>query len=265
MSEWRVLRFGLRVGRRDFAAFYSSWPVWFAAWGVRSITAGAMIALLGRLVGSQDYVHYLLIGNSVIVGAHSAGWALQSSTWDRFDGTYPLLVVSPSGLRPSLIGRTSIWVLNGFLTSLTTFAVLAFAFGLPLPFPLALLVPLPLAVMCGSAYAFALSIGSFVVRVPRSRNVVHSFAMTVLAAFTGANVPVVFWPGWVQTLADGMPLTHGLIALRLLLVQGPAITILQELSLEVFVGLVWFAFAAVVMNIMANAGRAGGSIDFVGA
>jgi ABC-2 type transport system permease protein len=264
MSELKVLRFGLLVGRCDFALFYKNWRIWCVAWGVRSITAAAMIALLGQLLGSVELVHYLLVGNAVIVGVHAAGWAIQSSTWDRMDGTYPLLVVSPCGLRAPLTGRTAIWIFNGFMTSLTTFAALALLFQLPLPSPQIWFAPLCLVVICCSAYAFALSVGAFVVRVPRGRNITHSFALTILAAFTGANVPLAFWPSWVQLLANGLPVTHGLDALRTLLAQGDAYAIARGLGLETLIGAIWFGFAHLAMNAMANAGRADGTIDFVG-
>ena len=264
MSELRVFRFGLMQGREDFRAFFANWRIWFLAWGVRSIFAAAMIALLGRMIGSDEQVYYLLIGNAIIVGAHSAAWAIQASTWDRWDGTYALLVVSPYGLRPSTMGRSAIWVFSGVITSLTTFAALAAMFRLPLPLPDALFVPVFIAAICASAYAFALAIGAFVIRVPRARNIVHSFVMTIIAAFTGVNVPISFWPPWVEVLAVGLPVTHGLAALRALLAQGSAATIAQGLALELAVGAVWFAFAWLAMNVMANAGRADGSIDFAG-
>ena len=264
MSELRVLQCGLLVGRCDFAVFYKNWKVWCVAWGLRSITSAAMISLLGKVLGSEEQVHYLLIGNAVLMGVHAAGWAIQSSTWDRMDGTYALLVVSPSGLRAPLTGRTAIWIFNGLMTSLTTFAALALLFRLPLPTPHVWFVPIILFVICASAYAFALSIGAFVVRIPRARNIIHSFALTTLAAFTGANVPLTFWPSWIQALSSGLPTTHGLGALRLLLAQGATPAIARGLALELLIGLAWFTFARLSMNAMANAGRADGTIDFVG-
>lgn len=264
MSTLRVLRFGLMQGREDFRVFFANWRVWFLAWGVRSIFAAAMIALLGKLIGSDERVYYLLVGNAVLVGVHAAGWAIQSSTWDRWDGTYPLLVVSPHGVRPSTVGRSSIWIFSGSITSLTTFAVLALMFGLPLPWPGALIIPLVIIVICASAYAFALAIGAFVIREPRVRNIIHSFVMTILGAFTGANVPILFWPAWVEEMANLLPVTHGLSALRLVLSSGAPSLIVRGLVLEVAVGAAWFLIAWFSMNVMANAGRADGTIDFAG-
>lgn len=262
MSELRVFRFGLRVGREDFRAFFATWKVWFLAWGVRSIFAATMIALVGRLLGSVEQVHYLLIGNVVMVGAHSAAWAIQSSTWDRWDGTYSLLVVSPTGLRPSILGRGGIWVASGFITSLTTFVALILMFQMPVPAAGVLLAPVFFAVICASVSAFAFGIGAFVIRAARARNIVHSFVLTILGAFTGANVPTTFWPSWIQWASLGLPVTHGLRALRTLLAGGPPALIVQSLALEIAVGIGWFGFAWLTMNAMANAGRADGSIDF---
>ena len=263
-AVFRVFMFGLRVGREDFRAFFANWKVWFLAWGIRSISAAGMIALLGSVLGSIEQVHYLLIGNAVMVGAHSAAWALQSSTWDRFDGTYPMLVISPAGLRPSVAGRAGIWVFGGFITSLTTFVALALLFRMPIAFPGAFLAPLFFGVICVSTYAFALAVGAFVIRIARARNIVHSFMLTTVAAFTGANVPIAFWPAWIQPVALVLPVTHGLSGLRVLLAGGSPTIVLQGLALEIVVGSAWFSFAWLTMNAMANAGRADGSIDFAG-
>src|SRR5918994_3452131 len=230
MSQVRVFRFGLMHGREDFRLFFANWRIWFLAWGVRSISAATMIALVGRMIGSDEQVYYLLIGNSIIVGAHSAAWAIQASTWDRWDGTYALLVVSPHGLRPSIMGRSAIWVFSGVITSLTTFAALAAMFKLPLPLPDALFVPVFIAAICASTYAFALAVGAFVLRVPRARNIVYLFLMTIVAAFTGVNVPISFWPPWVEVVALGLPVTHGLAALRSLLAQDAVASIAQGLA-----------------------------------
>jgi len=264
MSHLRVYRHALRVGREDFRVFYANWKVWLLAQGGRSIFAAATIALLGKLLGSNEQVFYLLIGNAVIVGAHSAAWGLQASTWDRWDGTYPFLVVSPMGLRPSVTGRSSIWVFGGAITAITTFIALTLMFGMPVPFPAALLVPAVLTIICTAAYAFSLGLGAVVVRVPRVRNILHGLAMTTLASFTGANVPVTFWPSWVQSIAAVLPITHGLRALRALLAHGPVTVIVEGLVLEVVVAGGWLAVAWLTMNAMANAGRADGSIDFAG-
>ena len=257
----RIFRFGLLVGLRDFDVFWKNWRIWLVAWILRVITVAGTWVLLGRLLGSQDWLEYLLIGQAIIVGPQAAGWAVPSSTWNRYDGIYPMLVIAPSSIAPSIIGRSSIWLLNGIATSLITFLVLATAFRLPLPFPRVLLVPVFVAAISASAYCMALFLGALAMRAPQLRNAIHNTASLALLAFTGVSVPVAFWPTWIGYLVEILPVSHGLAALRLFLDGGAVGAVIGNLALELVVGLGWFGLAILTMDWLANAGRQDGSIE----
>ena len=263
MSFMRVFRAGFSVGRCDIAVFWWNWKLWLTTWLLRIVTSAATWILLGRLIGSEDRVFYLLIGNAVVVGPQAAGWVVASSTWDRFEGTYPMLVVSPSSLAYAMMGRTSIWLINGILTSLTTFIILIALFRLPLPIPNALFAPLIVAIVCASAYGFSLFIGSIVIRIPQTRNIAHNLATILMMAFCGVSVPVSFWPTWIQRIVSVMPVTHGLQAMRLLFNGGPLTSIVQGVAAELALGLAWLVLGVMSMDYMANRGRRDGSIEFV--
>lgn len=235
--------------------------MWLLTWVLRVSTSAATLVLLGRLVGSEERVHFLLIGQAVIVGPQATGWVAAASTWDRFAGTYPLLVIAPSSLAPAMMGRTSIWFLNGIATSLSVFVILVPLFGLTVPMPRVLLIPFLIALVCASFYCLVLFLGSLVIRAPRLRNVVHNVASTLTMAICGVAVPVTFWPDWVGTVASFLPVTHGLHSIRLLLSGAPAIDIVGGMVLELFVGLFWLGVALLTMDRMANAGRRDGSIE----
>jgi len=263
MRFWRIFQAGFSVGRCDIAVFWWNWKLWLTTWLLRIITGASTWILLGRLIGSQDRVFYLLIGNAVVVGPQAAGWVVASSTWDRFEGTYPLLVVSPARLAYAMMGRTSIWLINGILTSLATFTILIGLFRLPLPFPNILFTPLIVAAVCASAYGFSLFVGSIVIRIPQTRNVAHNLATIVMMAFCGVSVPVSFWPVWIQRTVALLPVTHGLQAMRLLFAGGAVTPAVLQLAVEVGLGLAWLAIGVVAMDFMANRGRRDGSIEFV--
>jgi ABC-type polysaccharide/polyol phosphate export permease len=79
-----------------------------------------------------------------------------------------MLVVAPSRLAHAMMGRTSIWLINGILTSLATFVILIALFRLPILFPRSLFAPLIIAAVCASAYGFSLLVGSIVIRIPQT-------------------------------------------------------------------------------------------------
>ena len=263
MSAIRVFRHGLALGVHDFNVFWSSRTIWLFTWILRVTTSAAMWVLLGRLLGSNERLYFLLIGQAVMVGPQSAGWTVAASTWDRHAGTYPLLVIAPSSLVPAMMGRTSIWLLNGIATSVTTFAVLLLVFGVSVPFPQILLVPVLVAIVCASFYALSLVLGCLVMRAPALRNVLHNVASILTMTTCGVVVPVSFWPEWVQNTVGLLPVTHGLYAVRVLLDEGPALDIVIGAGLEMLVGGIWLGLAIVMMDYMAHAGRRDGSIQLV--
>lgn len=262
MSTLRTFRFGLFVGIRDFTGFWG-WKSWFGGWMVQMIAQAIFFSLLARLFESPDQERFLLIGYAVAVGAANVAWTIQSTTWDRWIGTYPLLVIAPSSLAPAVIGRTSIWLPAGMATTLLTLVFMAIVFELALPWP-ATSGLLPLLLLTSlSTYCFSLFLGALAIRIPRARNFIHQVITIGARAFCGVSVPISFWPEGVQFAVQVLPITHGLQAIRLLLDEAPLRQVLVSASMELAVALGWITLAVIAMDRMANAGRADGSIEFV--
>jgi ABC-2 type transport system permease protein len=264
VSAVRVFRHGMSVGFCDLRVFWDTPKMWLLTWIVRVVTMASMWVLIGRLLDSPELVYFLLVGQAVFAGPQATGWVVASSVWDRFDGTYPHLVISPMSLVPSLMGRSSIWPLNGVATSLVCFCVLIPLFGMQVPWTALLTVPLLMVVICASAFGFYLFLGAWVVHRPQLRNITHNAASVILVAICGAVVPLTFWPGPVQTLAQVLPVTHGLAAMRAALDGSFALAHAGTVLLEVLVGACWLVLAVLVIDRMADRGRRDGSIELTG-
>jgi ABC-2 type transport system permease protein len=248
------------VGVHDFKDFWSL-RSWLFGWMLRILTNAFAWVLLGRVIGSESRVQYLLIGNAVAAGSAAALWASNATTWSRFDGTHPLLVIAPKGLLAATVGRTSVWMLNGIATSLLAFTVLILAFGYRPASPWALLT-IPLVVLvCASSFAFALFMGVLLSNRIKYRNLALDIGGTCMMAFCGAAVPVSFWPLWLQRLVQLLPMTHGLAAIRGLLEVGPGRETLLQAGLEAGVGFAWLSLALLSMSRLFDQGRADGSIE----
>ena len=264
MNWLRVFRHGLFLGLQDFRIFWNSWRMWLMTHIVRVMTSAAMWVLLGRLLESEERVHFLLIGQIVIVGSQYTGWAVAAFTWDRmFIGTYPMLVAAPSSLVPVMMGRTSIWLLNGVATSMMTFVILVPLFGLPLPASGVFWIPLIIVLVCASSFGLAFCLGSLINWVPRLRNVAHNTVSMVMAAICGVVVPVAFWPGWVQSVAQILPVTHGLQSIRLLTAGGPTGDVALGAAVEVLVGLAWLGLGVLTLDRTVNLARRRGTIELI--
>ena len=260
MNGLRVARQALLVGYMDFT-FMWSWKAWAGGWLIRVLSQAIFFTLIGQLVGSPDRVQYLLIGNGVIVGVEAARLALQAATWDRYDGTYPLMVASPSSLIPGFVGRTVVWLLDGTVTSLIALFAVGTLFGIPGLWSAAPAVSVLVALVCASMYCLAIFQGALISRLPVIRNLVSQLTGLTVMAFCGVNVPVGFWPAWVQGLAAVLPVTHGLQAIRLTVAGAPWPAILASAGLELLVGVAWLGLAIVTFDRLAEAGRADGSIE----
>lgn len=82
----------------------------------------------------------------------------------------------------------------------------------------------------------------------------------------GVMVPVSFWPGWMQVIAQTLPLTHGLAAVRALADPTASPVAAGEVALPLLVagglGAGWLLLAALLPERLASAGRRTGSIEF---
>jgi ABC-2 type transport system permease protein len=81
----RVLRYAALSGYHDYATIYT-WKTWVAGWYVRVLAQVAFFALVGRLLGSDARVHYLLVGNAVMLAAIGGLFAVAGTTWERRQG-----------------------------------------------------------------------------------------------------------------------------------------------------------------------------------
>ena len=259
----RVFRQGLRVGWSDFLIFWT-WKSWCASWLLRTVCNATIWVLLGRMLGNPQTMTYLLIGNAVVAGPSAACWTIAASTWDRWDGTYPLQVIAPSGLSASNAGRSFVWPLNGIVTSWVVFAILALGFDLAFPPRALLLVPGLVVLICLSSFGFSLFVGGFGALAPRLRIMINFGTTNVLMALTGVSVPISFWPRWLGALSQALPVTHGLEAVRLAFANGALSEIAVCASLEILVGVTWTALSLLAVDRLAAIGRRDGSIDFAG-
>jgi ABC-2 type transport system permease protein len=256
-----AFRYALATGIADYSTMYT-WRTWTAGWLSRVLCQVAFFALIGRLLDSPSATAFLLVGNAVVMAAVESCFVTASTTWERRSGTLPLLVASPAGPLLAFGARSLFWPVSGTLTASISLFVLAPLFGVPLPLPAALLAVPLIALVALATYTFALTLSGYVLRAMEARNVVGNVAHLSLMALCGVQIPVVFWPGWVQAVASVLPVRHGLLGVRALLAGEPGGTVLRHAALEAAVGVGWLAVAALTFRRLAEHGRRDGSIEF---
>lgn len=262
MNAIRIVWNGLVLGREEFRTFWRNWRVWLLTQALRMTTSAATFILLGRLLGSEDVVRYLVVGHVALIGPQMSGWTIQAFTWDRmFVGTYVHLIAAPSSLVPVMVGRTAIWLFNGVATATVLAVVLFPAFGVPISIGEAIALLLICALMCVASYGFWFCAGTLVNFAPSIRNIVHNVLTILLGGICGVVVPVSAWPSWVQLMAAGLPVTHGLLGMRTFLDEGWSSRVAFELATEILVGACWFALGMVTLDKTVDVARRHGRVE----
>lgn len=241
-----------------------TWRTWTAGWLLRVVAQVIFYSLMGRLVGSDERLHFLVVGNAVMLCATTVIFVVQSTTWERSTGTIPLLIAAPVSPLVVLFGRSVQWIPDAVASSLVAFAVAGPLFGVPVPLPRALWVLPLLLLVTLTTYLMGTFFGSLVLRYADARNLVSNVVGATMMAVCGVNVPLSFFPEWVQAVARCLPLTHGLEAVRGVLAAAPAGQVLADVVVEIAVGLGWFMLAAASFRWFAEGGRKDGSIEFAG-
>lgn len=258
----RILGHAAVSGFRDTLGSVYTWWSWsFGLFG-RLLAQVAFFATLGRLLGSQQHVEYLLVGNAVAVAAASGLTVTTATVGERWNGTLPLLVASPSSPLVVLMGRGASFVANGLITSLGALLILAPLFDVSLhwsryPALIGLLVLVTL-----TTYMAATFLAGLILRTPSLQRTVANVGRLVMMAFCGVSVPRQFFPTAIEWVSACLPLTHGLDAVRELYGSARPGVILGNVALEGLVLLVWLTLSLATFRRLANRGRQDGSIVF---
>ena len=256
-----VVRYSAANAWADFRASYTWWS-WTFGWLGRMLAQVTFFAFVGVLLGSPEQLRYLVVGNAVMTCVVESMTVVASSSRERSEGTLPLLSAAPARLGWVFLGRSLQWPVSGSLTSLVSLLVLAPAFGVHwssarLPALVALVLLTSLA-----TYAVGLFLSPFVLTAAGARNIVSNSAYLLMMAICGVQVPVAYWPAWVQAVAYSLPLTHSLAAVRSLAAGDPAVSVLAEAGLAALSGLCWLAAALLAFRWLEAHARRSNGFDF---
>jgi ABC-2 type transport system permease protein len=256
-----VMRHAFRAGLADYRAIFT-WRSWLCGWFVRVIAQVSFFALIGLRVSNERAAFYLLIGNALAVAAQTGLFSLNMTTTERWAGTLPLLVASPSSPIVVFSSRGSYLAVDGALSALGALFVAGPLFGLHLPWPRVLLV-LPLtALVALSAYCFGTFLAGIVFRFRELNSLVVNTGYVGLMTACGVNVPLGYYPRVIEWLSHGLPLTNGLLAIRGVFGGASAGSILGHAGAEAAVGAAWMTLALLTFNQLATRGRLDGSLDY---
>jgi len=244
----RVAWYAIVSGANDYWSIFTL-KSWIFGWCVRMISQVSFFALIGKLLRSDLQTEFLLVGNAVVIAAAGAAFAMFMTTSERGNGTLSLLLASPS--RPVVVfAARGVYVMaDGVFSALLGLFILGPAFGLHFPFPRVLLV-IPLTLLVGtSAYCFSTFLAGVILRYREITGLVVNATIVTLMALCGVNVPVSFYPTWLEWIRD--------------VINGsPWSTIAAHAGAELLVASVWLSLALATFGRFMRAGQRDGSLEY---
>jgi ABC-2 type transport system permease protein len=256
-----VVCWAARAGMADHAVMFTV-RTWLAGWFLRMLAQALFFLTIGNLLGPGQ-ARYLLVGNAALMVTLHGLMTTASTTWELENGTLALLVASPSNPTLVLLGRSMFWLPDGLACAMGAVVILGPVAGLHLTAGSVAAVAGLLTVTALSSYCLGLFLGALVLTADDLRNVVSNSVLTVMMALCGPEFPPSSLGPVLGRLGAGLPLTHGLAAVRLVLAGGPGGQVAALAAEEAAVGACWLAAAVLVLGRRARRSRHAGAALFL--
>ncbi|MGH3004213.1 MAG: ABC transporter permease [Gaiellaceae bacterium] len=259
MTNLRVLTIGGLISYRALFGWLNplSYTVTIL---VPSITKLAFFVFLGRAAHVADDSYYVA-GNALVAAASPSLFGMaQTVAGERYTHTLALLVVSPANRVALFLGRSLPATANGIVVSVWTFLIASIIFGVAVPASAIAPLALTIAISAFSCVGLGLFNASLGLRW-RETGVLGNVFLYLLLLFAGINIPLDRLPGWMSTLAQGLPLTHGAAAARALVDGASFGRVAGLIAAEALVGAAYTAVGLTTISLFEHEARRGATLE----
>jgi ABC-2 type transport system permease protein len=259
MTSLRIFFRGGITAYRGLINWLSPW-IFIPTLLVAPIFQILLFVYIGRSAGVQSD-EFFVIGNAVQYASIPCLFSMtQAIAGERYQQTLAYLLVSPAGRLPLFLGRALPVILNAMLVAAFSLLVAGLIVGIDLPASSWPAIAIVIAVASFSCTGLGLICAAIGLRV-RETAVLNNVLFGLLLIFTGANVPVAELPGWMQTVANSVPLTHGIEAAREVANGAPLSEVSDLLLTEFLIGVVYTVVGYQALRFMENQSRKRASIQ----
>jgi ABC-2 type transport system permease protein len=227
---------------------------------VPSVTQILFFAYLGRAADVEDDTFYV-VGNAMVAAAVPGLFGMADTITDeRYTHTLSLLVVSPASRIALFLGRATPVAVNGAIVAAFAFAVGALLLDVSVPASAALPLLVAVFVTAFSCTGLGIVNASLGLRW-RETALLSNLILYFLLLAAGVNVPLDLLPGWLSTLAQGIPVTHGVEAARGLVAGESLVDVAPLLGAELLVGLAYSTLGLFLVRLFEVEARRGASLE----
>jgi ABC-2 type transport system permease protein len=227
---------------------------------VPSVTQIFFFAYLGRSAGVEDDAFYV-IGNAVAAASIPCLFGMSHTITDeRYTQTLATLIVSPASRVALFLGRALPATVNGVVVAV--FALTAGAIALGVAIPAAAIPGLAAAIAITSFSCTGLGLVNAALGLRwRETAVLTNVFVYFLLLVTGVNVPLDLLPDWLATMAQGLPVTHGVEAAREAVGGATVAEISGLLAAEALIGAVYTVVGLVLLRLFEREARRGATLE----
>lgn len=217
-------------------------------------------AYVGRSAGLASD-RFFLVGNALATIAVACLFGMgQVIGNERWFQTLPALLSSPASRLALFLGRSLPTMLNGILVAAFALTTGSLVLGVDIPFASAGGLTLAILACAFSCTAFGMWFGALGLR-GRNVGILANLVNGIMLVICGINVPFGDLPGWVQTIARGLPLTHGIGAARRVVAGAGVGSAGHALAVEVLLGGTYFLVGVVLLHVFEVEGRRTASLE----
>jgi ABC-2 type transport system permease protein len=259
MTGLRIFFIGGLTAYRGLINWLSPW-IFVPTLIVAPIFQILLFVYIGRSAGVQDD-EFFVIGNAVQYASIPCLFSMSHAiAGERYQQTLAYILVSPAGRLPLFLGRALPVIVNAMFVA--AFSLVASGVILRIDVPLGSwpAIGLVLAIAAFSCTGLGLICAAIGLRV-RETAVLNNVIFGLLLIFTGANVPVDELPGWMEAIANSVPLTHAIQAARRLADGATLVDVGGLLVTEFAIGVVYTFLGYQLLRLMEHESRRRASIQ----
>jgi ABC-2 type transport system permease protein len=258
-ASLRIFFIGGLTAYRGLINWLSPW-IFVPTLVVAPIFQILLFVYIGRSAGVQSDEFYV-IGNAVQYASIPCLFSMTHAiAGERYQQTLAYILVSPAGRLPLFLGRALPVIVNAMLVAAFSLVVSALILGIDIPASAWGPIALVIFVSAFSCTGLGLICAAAGLRV-RETAVLNNIIFGLLLIFTGANVPIDELPGWMQSISNRIPLTHGIEAARQLADGATLSDVSGLLATEFAIGVVYTVVGYQALRFMERESRRRASIQ----
>jgi ABC-2 type transport system permease protein len=253
---WRNLRLFIEGALLSYIALFR-WlqpHTYLASKIVMPLAQILFFTLMGIFASGVENAAFYAVGNAIHIASVNGIYGVTMSIGgDRWSGALPYIFGTPANRLALFSGRAFFHVIDGMLGVAVGLGWGVLLFGLDLTHTDLAGLALAILITTFSTSGLGLLLGC-VSLVSIETMFINNTAYFLLLVFSGANIPLASMPGWMQTVAWGLPLTRGIAAARQLIAGSPLTEVVPLLVGELALGVLyillgyslfrWFEFQA---------------------